>query len=243
MTDTEKNKEEVKKETKVVKKGSLVLVLGILVLVSWLGTGYFFNRTRTLKADLSQLRADPGSVAREESKELVDKVGELVSLPEDEDPIIATVDDISELEGQAFFEKAEEGDKVLIYAKARKVYLYDPDSHKILEIAPLNIGSIDLVTVETDIVLANGTEIEGLTGVVEDKLAKAMPKATIVSKVNAAKSDYDKTIMVDLSGESSVLAVQIARALGVELVDLPEGEGVDVEANFLLIVGMDQSES
>ncbi len=241
MTDTEKDKKEVNKETRVTKKSSLVLILGILVLVSWLGMGYFFNSNRTLKADLSQLRADPSSIAREENQELVNKVGELVSLPEDEDPIIATVDDISKLEGQAFFEKAEEGDKVLIYSRARKVYLYDTDSHKILEVAPLNIGEIDLTTVEASIVLANGTEIEGLTGVVEDKLAEAMPKATIVSKVNAAKNDYEKTIMIDLSGESSVLAVQIADALGVELVDLPEGESVEVEADFLLIVGMDQN--
>ena len=241
MTDTENKKEEVKKEIRVAKKSKLVLVLGVLVLVSWLGTGYFFNRSRTLEADLSQLQADPGSIAREENQELVDKVGELVSLPEDETPIIATVDDISKLEGQAFFEKAEKGDKVLIYSKARKVYLYDPDSHKILEVAPLNIGDIDLAIVETRIVLANGTEIEGLTGVVEDKLAEAMPKATIVSKINAAKSGYEKTVMIDLSGESSVLAVQIAKALGVELIDLPEGEDVEAEADFLLIVGADQN--
>lgn len=66
------------------------------------------------------------------------QVGKLIVLPEDEDPTIATVSNLAELKGQPFFANATVGDKVLIYARAKKAILYSPLQHKIVEIAPLN---------------------------------------------------------------------------------------------------------
>lgn len=45
------------------------------------------------------------------------------------------------LKDQTFFAKSENGDKVLIYAKAKRIYLFRPSESKLLEAAPLNIGT------------------------------------------------------------------------------------------------------
>lgn len=72
---------------------------------------------------------------------LVIAVGKLAQLPVDEKPTVATVMDATKLKGQAFFAKAANGDKVLIFTQAQKAYLYRPSTNKIIEIAPFNLGS------------------------------------------------------------------------------------------------------
>lgn len=94
----------------------------------------------------TQLRAGqkPSEVAaQEETAKLVERVGQLIVLPQDETPTIATVNDPEVLREQAFFAKASVGDKVLIYTNARKAILYNPATHKIIDVAPLNIGTPD----------------------------------------------------------------------------------------------------
>ncbi|MBI4035204.1 MAG: hypothetical protein HY381_02300 [Candidatus Chisholmbacteria bacterium] len=75
-----------------------------------------------------------------ETEDLVERVGKLVALPEGEEPVVATVTEVDKLRDQAFFSRAESGNKVLIYTQAKKAILYDPESNKVLEIAPINIG-------------------------------------------------------------------------------------------------------
>lgn len=51
----------------------------------------------------------------------------------DETPTIATVSDITKLQGQPFFAKAQNGDKVYVYSNAKKAILYRPSENKIIE--------------------------------------------------------------------------------------------------------------
>jgi len=87
------------------------------------------------------LGADPQVVAREESVRLVNEVGKLIALPPDEEPTIATVTDPDQLKDQVFFANAQKGYKVLLYANAKKAILYDPINKRIIEVAPINIGT------------------------------------------------------------------------------------------------------
>lgn len=75
-----------------------------------------------------------------EAKVLAKRVGELMFLPSDELPTIATVSDPEALKNQSFFVDAKRGDKVLIYSNARKAILYDPVANKIITIAPVNLS-------------------------------------------------------------------------------------------------------
>ena len=72
---------------------------------------------------------------------VIAKVSELLVLPSNEQPTLATVSDPELLKNQAFFANAKKGDKVLIYSKSGKAILYDPISNKIVEVAPINLDT------------------------------------------------------------------------------------------------------
>ncbi|HYU64899.1 MAG TPA: hypothetical protein VEK36_01350 [Candidatus Paceibacterota bacterium] len=96
---------------------------------------YFYNKYNQVK------QSSPQQETQSEVQRLVANVSKLILLPENETPTVATVSDPTLLRDQPFFARAKIGDKVLIYANARRAILYDPVENKILEVAPLNIGT------------------------------------------------------------------------------------------------------
>ncbi len=76
------------------------------------------------------------SQAADNTNQVVSRVGNMMLLP-DETPTIATVTDLSKLQGQKFFAHAQKGDIVLMYARAQKAILYSPSQNKIIEVAPI----------------------------------------------------------------------------------------------------------
>lgn len=117
------------------------VILGVIgMMIVFLGVGAVFmiqNRSQDPKVSGDQT----DQKAAQEVKKLVAEVGKLIDLPLGENPTIATVLDITKLKDQPFFQKAKNGDKVLIYTNARKAILYDPQTKKIIDVAPLNIGT------------------------------------------------------------------------------------------------------
>ena len=84
-----------------------------------------------------------------ENKDLIEKIGKLILLPSGEQPTIATVSDKSQLSTQPFFANALDGDKVLVYANAKKAILYRPSTNQVIEVAPVNITSPTLTPTPT----------------------------------------------------------------------------------------------
>ncbi len=113
---------------------NIVLVLTLLAIVGIVGSVYFY-------AQYQDIRNNPGKVGQEEVQKLVAQVSKLIVLPTDELPTVATVTDPEQLKSQPFFVNATKGDKVLIYTNARKAVLYDPAQNRIIEVAPINLGS------------------------------------------------------------------------------------------------------
>lgn len=118
------------------------VVMPLVALAALLVAGYFYNQVRVLKQD-------PQAVSRQEVADLVAKVGKLVLLPEGETPTVATVSDPEALKDQPFFSKAQAGDKVLIYAEAKRAVLYSATLNKVIDVAPLNIGNTKSVNPPT----------------------------------------------------------------------------------------------
>jgi hypothetical protein len=120
-------------------------IVGIIAVVVILAAGggayYLYTQNMALQSKIRELQSDPKVVAQQEVKNAVEMVAKVVALPDGEDPVVATVTDKEKLKDQAFFAKAENGDKVLIYAKAKRIYLFRPSENKLLEAAPLNIGT------------------------------------------------------------------------------------------------------
>ena len=119
-------------------KTKLFLTLFVLLLIATGagGTYYFYTKYQAAEAKLN----NPDMIAAEEVKELTNKISTFMALPDGEDPQVATVLDISKLADQPFFARAENGDRVLIYAKAMKAILYRPSSNKVIEVAPISIS-------------------------------------------------------------------------------------------------------
>ncbi len=120
------------------------IIIGILIILFFSAAGlatYFYKRAVYCAKQFDELKENPQKFVQEEIKNLIAKVGKLVVLPEGEQPTIATVNDPEALKNQPFFANAKKGDKVLIYTNAKKAILYDPVNNKIVEIAPISIGT------------------------------------------------------------------------------------------------------
>ncbi len=115
------------------------VVVPLVAILAIVAAGYLFNQVRILKKN-------PQAIAQKEVTDLTNKVGKLVVLPAGETPTVATVSDPEALKDQAFFASAQKGDKVLIFAQAKKAILYSVTLNKIIEVAPLNIGTSKGVT-------------------------------------------------------------------------------------------------
>ncbi|MEK7203660.1 MAG: hypothetical protein AAB627_01110 [Patescibacteria group bacterium] len=116
-----------------IKSLTLYLLMAAVLVAAGFAV-YFWNESVALKEN-------PQKVAQDETRKLINSVSKLIILPEGETPTIATVTDPERLKDQPFFAKAQTGDKVLIYTNARKAILYSLIQHKIVEVAPINIGN------------------------------------------------------------------------------------------------------
>jgi hypothetical protein len=234
-------------------KWLLALVVVILLLIASGTSYYFYNQYKTTKEALK----NPDQASRKELEAMVEKVGKITELPEGEAPTLATVSDVSKLNSQTFFQRAQNGDKVLIYTNARKAFLYRPATNKIVEIGPINnenegSSSAQVAGAESQpqpsptpseisLVLFNGTKTSGLATKLETQLKKEFPAVKVMAKSNA-KNDYEKTVVVVLESYAKQSASQIAKNLNAELKEkTPDGEYPPAGADIIIFLGSDRS--
>lgn len=189
-------------------------------------------------------------------------VGEIaiheIDLPQNENPTIATVIDGDKFGAKHFFSKAKGGDKVLIYTQANLAILYRPATHKIVESISLiqadknvgmnfSISAVEKVLAdenssenetsskapkEFSVAVYNGSKIKGLAASLADRLAR-IDGIKIVKKTNAT-GDFEKNLVIDLTGQNAESAKMIAQAINGEVAQLPAGEAVP-KADILVI--------
>jgi hypothetical protein len=124
------------------KQGNKKVLTALVAVVIVAAFGYMlFDRMKLSKEvdKLSQSQMQQAS-AEDEAKQLSSEVGKLIDLPADEVPTIATVTDASKVQDKPFFAKAQNGDKVLLYAKSSKAVLYRPSAKKLIEVSALNLS-------------------------------------------------------------------------------------------------------
>lgn len=208
---------------------------------------YFFLKYQGVS---EELKKKSEGADKTEVLAILEKVSKLIEVPTDEEPTVATVTDKEKLKEQKFFAKAENEDKVIIFVKAQKAILYRPSTNKIIEVA--RIDTIDqkaasdgtatvsagVKEVKTSLNLLNGTVTEGLTNSAVAKLAKS-GNFEVSKKASAKRSDYEKTMVVDL-GVGIQVAESVAVALGMGQVTnkMPEGEATP-SSQLVVILGTD----
>lgn len=212
----------------------ILSAVGVVVVIAFAGYYLYSQNQKAQNPQNTQ-------AAQEEVKRLVLEVGKLIDLPKGEDPTVATVTDISKLSDQPFFQKAKNGDKVLIYTNAKKAILYDPSAKKVLDVAPINIGTQSAQTQNLPkVVLRNGTTTVGLTGKTEIEIKKTIP-IEVVTKDNAEKDNYDNTTIVVLNDSFKGIADDIAEQLKGSIIgSLPAGEKKPINGDILIILGKDR---
>lgn len=223
---------------KILSQYATVLAVAVIVLMGAVGVlGYKYVKTQ--KA-LQTISTDPSTVqkaAAAQVKSLVAEVGKLIQLP-NETPTVATITDVNKLKDQPFFANAKNGDKVLIYTGAKKAILFREAENKIIDVAPVIIGTSSATQSQARIALENGSGVVGATSKVETQINSAFPGVQIVSKTDA-KGSYDNTIVVALNDAAKDAAVNLAKAIGATAGGLPSTETKPSSADILVLIGKD----
>lgn len=131
------------KSSKLPRPRSLLRMAGEAVLVALVaGLGLWswslYNDRNNLQSQVDKLNANPQSIVQKQTQALISKVGSLMQLPSGETPTVAEVSNAAQAKQQsAFFDNAQNGDRVLMYVKAGEAILYRPSTNKIVLVAPL----------------------------------------------------------------------------------------------------------
>lgn len=245
-----------KTKNKNLKK-ILLIALAFVLVGGLTGTSFYFYRQYKATA----VKSAPVEILKDEASVIIEEIRSFMELP-DEVPTLATVTDIEQAKSQAFFSKAQNGDKVLIYVKSAKAILYRPSTKKIIEVA--NVSGIDNkeITSEsiinqkeneifknpeevkndnqesvqriTKIAVYNGSKVKGLAATLADKISD-IENTEIVEKTNS-KNSYENNLIIDISGNNSEIIEKIISEIGGETGDFPENE-LKPDADILIIGG------
>lgn len=90
------------------------------------------------------------------------------------------------------------------------------------------------------VALYNGTAKVGITNAFEGDFLVSNSDAEVVDKSPAARKDYDRTIIIDITHQFTSFAEELAADVGTSVEELPEGEAVPKDADILIIVGRDR---
>jgi hypothetical protein len=228
-------------------KRKVILGVILLVFVGLVGGVLKLGKeNKSLKVEIAGLKANPQDTATQETKDLIAKVGKLVMLPTDEEPVLATVTDKEKLNDQPLFAKAENGDKILIYAKAQKAYIYNPAKDVLVDVVPVNIGTSQQTAITgvdvnnpLKVVLVNGTKTVGVTNTLEQRIKdNNIAGITVVAKTTAKMTNYQNTLVLDLTGKWATQAAQFAGLVGGK-VATESAEIKPTDADLMVILGAD----
>ena len=142
---SEKKEGESKRRVNSLKPSKRTLV-ELVVLLLLVGLGLYTWQLRTdrnnLNEQLTSLKSNPQQAVQQQTSDLISQVGKLITLPTGETPTVAAVTDAAQAKKQsAFFNNAQNGDKVLLYVKAGEAILYRPSTNKIIIVAPLTFSN------------------------------------------------------------------------------------------------------
>ncbi len=103
------------------------------------------EKTAELDELKSELVTDPNTavskIQQEQNSSILDEISKVYAIPEDETPTIATVQDVSKLADQTFFEGAQNGDILVVFSNSSQAVLYRPDTKQLVKVGPISTGA------------------------------------------------------------------------------------------------------
>lgn len=207
----------------VLKKTILLaaFVLPVVALAAF--GGYYFKKYNDLKNNPVTAQA----AAEAEEKRTIDAVTKLYDLPDDEKAVIASVQDVELLKKQypGYFDKAEVGDKLLLYEKAALAILYRPKTNQLIRVSPLQVQKQAVI------------KVVGRAGD-REAIEKALTDAKVTFKNGGdPKGTPTGITIIDLKGTNATVAQNLANIVKGQVGQLPAGEDKPTDADILIIIG------
>lgn len=215
------------------KLGLVLVIVLILIVAAIIGVFAFMHYQKT-----QAIKNNPQAVQSAENEKIVVAVGKLMKLPS-ETPSVATVSDITKLQSQTLFQNAQNGDKVLIFDKAKRAIVYRPSENLIVEIGNVVVepgAEVSPQATKVKVVLYNGTGTAGYAKSIGSSISSKFSNMEIAGTENAS-SNYEKTVVVDLTGKNKEFAESVAKELDGEVKEIPDGEEKPSNADILIILG------
>lgn len=125
-------------------KSQLIVFSFLLVIIPASIFSYALMTHRIGPGAIKYTEVKSAAIANEQlkkRKDILTSAKEQITLPTDEEPIFATVSNKDLLDKQDFFKDAQNGDKILMYRKNKKAYLYRPSTKQVITMAVLQYGT------------------------------------------------------------------------------------------------------
>lgn len=124
------------KITSLVKKPAGILFILLLIAIG--GFSYYFYKYNVVSKNAVVDSQQKAEEAKKKTDEVVNMVSKLMVVKDSTNAVLATIADKSKLEGQKFFESAENGDDLILFPNMQKAVIYRPSINKIIDIGPFN---------------------------------------------------------------------------------------------------------
>ncbi len=179
------------KSTHIKAKHSSVkssLCVGIILILL---AGLVFLSVALYKEKNKQLTpADIEALQKEQVNSVLTEISKHMVLPKDEQPTIATITDVDSLrKDMPFFDKAQNGFKVIVYKE--KAILFDPVNDIIIDVAPV-IQKKDAAKVQDQQVNKNNIDTKVSDKDKANTQKDLQDKDEVESKTDSSKKDEKK---------------------------------------------------
>ena len=141
------------------------------------------------------------------------KVGKLMLLPTDENPTLATVTDKSKLTDKFLAAKAENGDRILIYAKNHTVIIYRPGINKIAAVGTVSGDPAFAEAQGATLTVLDSTNSPAKTQKIIDEVKAAYPDIKISNGGKTNRQDFPYTIVIDNTDQKNDLRAALMKAV------------------------------
>ena len=243
---------------KILSKKLTKLVIAIIIILVIVGGGLYQAQK------LNNATSENGKLTPSAVNDLIAEVGDKMMLPKGETPTIATVTDVTKLEGQPFYRNAQNGDLLIVIGSTKQVLLYRRSIHKIINFAILNTNANSTNTPASQsaqiapgasstptptkaeeklkVVVLNSTKTVGLAKKGADLLDKT--KVEVLSTANA-QGEYDKTTVSSVNKDKKITDSQLKDLVSVfskikpSVSALPTGEAAPAGVDVVIIFGSD----
>jgi hypothetical protein len=153
---------------RIIRRYGFWICLAVLVLCC--ASSYELGRYTVYQAHL-------GLSGQDQATAILHRVGQLIQLPQNETPTMATITNAAVVkQTQPFLANALNGDVLVVYPNAQTALLYRPSTNKLIAVGPVTSGTASQPVVET----------------APTPAPPSAPKATSTSTTNASTSRSTK---------------------------------------------------